>query len=188
MRLTPPRLDASVSSEGGIAHISWFPRLVPMQGVPFQGDTVWTSKKGNIPNIHPFLLVTMTLRLTPSLDSWGNLFCRSALRPAHMQRKWTQSTSLGRKSPSSHDSFSEPGRKGHVPGSVLSRLHFPTLWDHHWQFGLIVGACGNILENKAQDHEMHSGTYPVPHGTFHLLWKGPRSGWCKERVLTESKI
>lgn len=54
----------------------------------------------------------------------------------------------------------------------------PTLWDHHRQLGFIVGACGNILGEKAQWWFLHSDTLNT-----HLHWM-PASPCAKDWQLT----
>lgn len=83
----------------------------------------------------------------------------------HPERKWAQSHVFKSKVPSARPSCllcgdSKPGRERHtylIPS--CSGLHLPTLWDHHRQLGLIVGACGNILRQKAQWRFRYSDTH-----------------------------
>lgn len=96
-------------------------------------------------------------------DRWGNRLREGKwLLLGHPERKWAQSHLFKSKVLSVRPSCllwgdSKPGRERHtylIPS--CSGLHLPTLWDHHRQLRLIVGACGNILRQKAQWRFRHS--------------------------------
>ena len=64
-----------------------------------------------------------------------------------------------------------------------SGLHLSTLWDHHRQLGFIVGACGNILGEKAQWWLLHSDT-PPPHTYWCLQAPRLRTGSLQADLTT----